>query len=44
MEAAHSGMNRLRKIPVRVEKQESSYLGLRMYVCAFIAFLKVLVI
>ena len=43
-EAAHSGMNRFRKIPVRFEKLESSYLGLLMLACAFIAFLKAPVI
>jgi transposase len=44
VEAAHSWMNRFRKILVRFEKLESSYLGLLMPACAFIAFRKVLVI
>jgi transposase len=44
MEAAHSWMNRFRKILVRFEKLESSYLGLLMLACAFIAFRKALVI
>jgi transposase len=44
VEAAHSWMNRFRKILVRFEKLESSYLGLLMPACAFIAFRKALVI
>jgi transposase len=44
VEAAHSWMNRFRKILVRFEKLESSYLGLLMLACAFIAFRKALVI
>jgi transposase len=44
VESAHSWMNRFRKILVRFEKLESSYLGLLMLACAFIAFRKVLVI
>jgi hypothetical protein len=43
MEAAHSWMNRFRNIPVRFEELESSYLGLFMLACAFIAFRKALV-
>jgi hypothetical protein len=38
--AAHSWMNRFRKALVRFEKLESSFLGLRMFSCAFIAFRK----
>jgi transposase len=44
VESAHSWMNRFRKILVRFEKLESSYLGLLMLACAFIAFRKALVI
>jgi hypothetical protein len=44
VEAAHSWMNRFRKILVCFEKLESSYLGLLMFACAFIAFCKTLVI
>jgi transposase len=44
VESAHSWMNRFRKILVRFEKLESSYLGLLMLACAFIAFRKVLLI
>jgi transposase len=44
VEGAHSWMNRFRKILVRFEKLESSYLGLLMLACAFIAFRKALVI
>jgi hypothetical protein len=44
VEAARSWMNRFRKILVRFEKLESSYLGLRMLACAFVAFHKALVI
>ena len=38
VESAHSWMNRFRKLLVRFEKLESSYLGLLMLACAFIAF------
>jgi hypothetical protein len=44
VEAAHSWINRFRKILVRFEKLESSYLGLLMFACAFIAFRKAFVI
>jgi transposase len=44
VEAALSWMNRFRDIMVRFEKLESSYLGLLMLACAFIAFRKALVI
>jgi len=44
VEAAHSWMNRFRKLLVRFEKLNSSYLGLLMFACAFIAFRKVEVI
>jgi hypothetical protein len=44
VEAARLWMNRFRKILVRYEKLESSYLGLPMFACAFIAFRKALVI
>jgi transposase len=44
VEAARSWMNRFRKILVRCEKLESSYSGLLMLACAFIAFRKALVI
>jgi len=40
VEAAHSWMNRFRKLLVRFEKMASSYLGLLMFACAFIAFRK----
>ena len=40
VEAAHSWMNRFRKLLVRFEKLASSYLGLLMFACAFIAFRK----
>jgi len=40
VEAAHSWMNRFRKLLVRFEKLNSSYLGLLMFACAFIAFRK----
>jgi len=33
-------MNRFRKLLVRFEKLASSYLGLLMFACAFIAFRK----
>jgi transposase len=44
VEAAHSWINRFRKVLVRFEKLESSYLGLLMFACAFIAFRKACVI
>jgi hypothetical protein len=40
----YSRMNRFHKILVRFEKLESSYLGLLMFACAFIAFRKALII
>jgi transposase len=40
VEAAHSWINRFRKLLVRFEKLRSSYLGLLMFACAFIAFRK----
>jgi hypothetical protein len=44
VEAAHSWMNRFRKILVRFEKLTVSYMGLIMFTCAFIAFHKAYVI
>ena len=40
VEVTHSWMNRFRKLLVRYEKLTSSYLGLLMFACAFIAFRK----
>ena len=40
VEVTHSWMNRFRKLLVRYEKLTSSYLGLLMLACAFIAFRK----
>jgi putative transposase len=40
VEVAHSWVNRFRKLLVRYEKLKSSYLGLLMFACAFIAFRK----
>ena len=40
VEVTHSWMNRFRKLLVRFEKLASSYLGLVMFACAFIAFRK----
>ena len=40
VEAAHSWINRFRKLLVRFEKLTTSYLGLLMFACAFIAFRK----
>jgi transposase len=40
VEVCHSWMNRFRKLLVRFEKYSSSYLGLLMFACAFIAFRK----
>jgi transposase len=39
-EVAHSWVNRFRKLLVRYEKLSSSYRGLLMFACAFIAFRK----
>jgi transposase len=44
VEAAHSWMNRFRKILIRFEKLTVSYMGLLMFACAFIAFRKANVI
>jgi len=44
VEAAHSWMNRFRKLLVRFEKMASSCLGLLMFACSFIAFRKAEVI
>ena len=38
VEVTHSWINRFRKLLVRFEKLASSYLGLLMFACAFIAF------
>jgi transposase len=40
VEVSHSWMNRFRKLLVRFEKLTTSYLGLLMFACAFIAFRK----
>lgn len=40
VEAAHSWINRFRKLLVRFEKLKSSYVALLMFACAFIAFRK----
>ena len=40
VEVAHSWINRFRKLLVRYEKLTTSYLGLLMFACAFIAFRK----
>ena len=40
VEVTQSWMNRFRKLLVRFEKTSSSYLGLLMFACAFIAFRK----
>jgi transposase len=40
VEVAHSWINRFRKLLVRFEKLTTSYLGLLMFACAFIAFRK----
>jgi transposase len=40
VEVSHSWINRFRKLLVRFEKLKSSYLGLLMFACAFIAFRK----
>ena len=40
VEVTHSWINRFRKLLVRFEKLASSYLGLLMFACAFIAFRK----
>jgi len=44
VEVAHSWMNRFRKLLVRYEKLTTSYKGLLMLACAFIAFRKANVI
>lgn len=44
VEVSHSWINRFRKLLVRFEKSSSSYLGLLMFACAFIAFRKCLII
>ena len=40
VEVSHSWINRFRKLLIRFEKSASSYLGLLMFACAFIAFRK----
>ena len=40
VEVCHSWLNRFRKLIVRFEKSASSFLGLLMLACAFIAFRK----
>jgi transposase len=40
IEASHSWINRFRKLLVRFEKLKTSYEGLLMFACAFIAFRK----
>ena len=40
VEVCHSWMNRFRKLLVRFEKTSTSYLGLLMFACGFIAFRK----
>jgi transposase len=40
VEVTHSWINRFRKLLVRFEKLTTSYLGLLMFACAFIAFRK----
>jgi len=40
VEVSHSWINRFRKLLVRYEKLTTSYLGLLMFACAFIAFRK----
>jgi transposase len=40
IEVSHSWINRFRKLLVRFEKLEASYMGLLMFACAFIAFRK----
>jgi transposase len=44
VEVSHSWINRFRKLLVRFEKLTTSYLGLLMFACAFIAFRKTNVI
>ena len=44
VEVSHSWLNRFRKLLVRYEKLTTSYMGLLMFACAFIAFRKVNVI
>jgi transposase len=40
VEVSHSWINRFRKLLVRFEKLTTTYLGLLMFACAFIAFRK----
>ena len=40
VEACHSWMNRFRKLLVRCEKKDLTFMGLLMFACAFIAFRK----
>ena len=40
VEVTHSWINRFRELLVRYEKQASTYMGLLMFACAFIAFRK----
>jgi transposase len=40
VEVTRPWLNRFRKLLVRFEKLSSSYIGLLMFVCAFIAFRK----
>ncbi|MDR2103743.1 MAG: transposase, partial [Treponema sp.] len=44
VEVSHSWINRFRKLLVRFEKLKTSYRGLLMLACAFIAFRKAHVI
>jgi transposase len=44
VEVTHSWINRFRKLLVRFEKLTTTYLGLLMFACAFIAFRKANVI
>jgi len=44
VEVAHSWLNRFRKLLVRYEKLTSSYMGLLMLACSFMAFRKAAVI
>ena len=41
VEVAHSFINRFRKLLVRFEKKDSSYLGLLMFACALIVWRKI---
>jgi len=40
VEVCHSWMNRFRKLLVRYEKKDLTFMGLLMFACAFIAFRK----